>query len=73
MKEKSKLRQFFDDCYGGEISDAEYAEYKWRLTKFFELLIEVDKREKVLERIESGELKPKSRSPKINKGESNEI
>jgi len=44
---KSNLKQFFEQAYGKELSDAEAMEYKKRLTDFFAVLIQVDQRENV--------------------------
>ena len=38
------LKNYFEQAYDKPFSDAEVAEYKDRLGKFFEVLIEVDQR-----------------------------
>lgn len=53
------LGNYLREVFGREISDQEYLESKSRLTEYFRILMEVDKRERVIERIENGELKPK--------------
>jgi t-SNARE complex subunit (syntaxin) len=53
------LEEFLREVYGREITDQEYLESKHRLTEYFRILIEVDQRERVIEKIEDGELKSK--------------
>ncbi len=41
-----KFKAFFEKAYDKKLTDAEIAEYKDRLVKFYSLLIEIDQRNK---------------------------
>lgn len=42
----SRFREFLEDLYEQELSEAEILEYKNNLVSFFSLLIEIDQRNK---------------------------
>jgi hypothetical protein len=46
MNKKEGLKDFLEQAYGKEITDAELKEYKERFTKFVEILVEIDKKGK---------------------------
>lgn len=48
--QSKNIKSFFEQAYGKDLSDAEVAEHKDRLVKFFSLLIEIDQRNKRLKK-----------------------
>ena len=41
-----KLKNYFEELYGKELTEAEVLEYKQKLVRFFSLLIEIDQQNK---------------------------
>lgn len=41
-----RLKAYFEELYGKELTEAEVLEYKQKLVRFFSLLMEIDQRNK---------------------------
>lgn len=44
MKETNRLRLYWNEFYGEELTDAQFYEYRNRLKNFLELLVRIKKR-----------------------------